>query len=55
MNQGMQVSSPAGYCEGSLGRLTSTISLIVRMPCWWEKGRGEQGILDDELSGGEWR
>ena len=50
----MQDSSPAGYWEGLLGRLTSTMSLTVRMPC-----RGRGGRAGDcwvcRLGRGRWR
>ena len=50
----MQDSSPAGYWEGLLGRLTSTMSLTVRMPC-----RGRYSRAGDcwmcRVGRGRWR
>ena len=36
--QGMMVSRPAGYWEGSLGRLNNATFLYVIMPCGRSRG-----------------
>ena len=45
----MEESSPAGYLEGSFGRLTSTTSLMVRKPWAAAQREGRREGQDGEV------